>query len=348
MELKTVIDHVSKEKGIKREFVVEAVKSALAKILTKKYPYGRVEVNYNDSTGEVQAFHFKMVVDSEPEMLDEESEVNLPEAKLLDPECEVGDELGNPIEADMGRIDANISKQIIMEAISRAEAEVAYQQFLPFVGKVVSGAVTQVDLNGVWVNLGKVEGLISKFEVVKSENLRRGMAIDCLVQEVSLDKGKCKISLSRKDPELVVALFKEEVPEIEDGTVRVQGCFREAGTKTKLLVDTQERVNPVAVCIGTQGYRIQKVQHRLGGERIDIINYSQNPLNMLQDLLNKSRVYNVKEEETKISCEVEKDEFAKALGLKGSNVRLASQVLGKEVLVYEKGKTPVSQNEGQG
>ena len=339
MELKQVIDQISRERNIKKQIVAEAVKSALVKVASKRYPYAKIEAEYDETTGDIKLFNFKKVVESEPEMLDEETEINLPEARTLDPDCNVDDELGIPLEENLGRIDANIAKQVMMDCIQRAENEKAYQDYLPFKGKVVSGTVQTMDFKGAVVNLGKIDARIAKNELVRSETLRRGQQIDCLLEDLTYDevKGKTTLILSRSSPDLVVALFMEEVPELEDGTVRVRDCVREAGNKTKICVDTQDRINPVATLIGSQGYKIEKVRHRLGGERIDVVEYTENKVNYLQALLSGVRIKNVEQTETEISCEVEKEDLAKAIGKSGVNIRLAEQAMGCKIVVREKG-----------
>jgi N utilization substance protein A len=341
MEIKSIVDQVSKEKDIKKDVVVEAVKKALIKVMTKQYPYGRLEAQYDEKTGQVEMFHFKRVVDSEPEMLDEESEVNFPDAKKLDPDVELDDELGFPISSDFGRIDASKAKQVILEEINRAVNEVSYNQFLPFKGKMVSGTVQRADFGGVLVNLGKTEAFIPKGELNPREQLKRGMAVEALLVDITLDKGRTNILLSRKAPELVVAAFTEQVPEIEDGTITVVDCVREAGVKTKMVVDTQERYNPVAVCIGTAGYRIQKVQHQIGGERVDVVAYTRNEEEFLKSLLGAKRIYKFSSTDQEVYCEVEKEELPRVVGLKGANIKLASRALKKKIKVAEKGSTEV-------
>lgn len=342
MDLKQLVEQVSLSKGIKKDVVVKAVEDALSKVMAKKYPYGRIETHYDGETGTVEIYHFKQVVDSEPEMLDEESEINLPEARLLDPECKIGDELGVSITAELGRIDAGVAKQVMTDAITRAEHELAYQELKPQLLKAVSAVVQQVDVGGVLMTIGKTEVYMPRQEQISSEKLKRGQAVDVLLQSVETTKsGRLKATVSRKDPRLVMALFKEEVPEIEEGTIEMKMCAREAGVKAKLVVDTQDRINPVAVCIGTQGYRIQKVQHRLNGERVDVVSYTRNEQNMLINLFNRIKLSNITITDKLISAEVSKEDLPKAIGLRGVNIRLAEQVLKKKVEIKERTKESV-------
>lgn len=341
MEIKQIVDQVSKEKDLKKEVVVEAIKKALIRVMSKTYPYGRLEAQYDEKTGVVEMFHFKRVVDSEPEMLDEESEVLLADAQLLDPEVEIDDELGNSVSAEFGRIDVAKAKGVILEEIGKAEAEVAFAQFSPFKGKLVSGTVQRADFGGVLINLGKTEAIIPKIEQNPKEFLKRGQALEAVLVDIVMDKNRCKITLSRKSPELVVAAFRDQVPEIEDGNITVVDCVREAGIKTKLIVDTQERYNPVAVCIGTAGYRIQKVQHQIGGERVDVVQYTRNEEEFTKALLGAKRIYGFTTSDEEVTCQVEKEEIGRVVGLAGANIKLASKALGKRIKVSEKGSEVV-------
>ena len=345
MEIKQIVDQVSREKDLKKEVVVEAIKKALIRVMTKAYPYGRLEAQYNEKTGVMEMFHFKRVVDSEPEMLDEESEVNLSDAQLLDPEVEVDDELGNSVSAEFGRIDVAKAKGVILEEIGKAESEVAFQIFSPMKGKIVTATVQRADGGGVLVTLGKVEALIPKHEQNMKEFLKRNQTIEAVLVDIVMDKNRCKITLSRKSPEMVVAAFREQVPELEDGSITVVNCVREAGVKTKMIVDTQERYNPVAVCIGTAGYRIQKVQYQIGGERVDVVQYTRNEEEFTKALLGAKRIYAFTSAEDEVSCQVEKEEIGRVVGMAGANIKLASRALGKRIKISEKGSDKVINSE---
>jgi N utilization substance protein A len=313
--------------------------------MTKTYPYGRLEAQYNEQTGVMEMFHFKRVVDSEPEMLDEESEINLSEAQIVDPEVVVDDELGYSVSAEFGRIDVAKAKGVILEEIGKAEAEVAFNQFSPFKGKLVAGTVQRADFGGILVNLGKTEAFIPKVEQNPKEFLKRGQNIEAVLVDITMEKNRCKITLSRKSPELVVAAFREQVPEIEDGNITVVDCVREAGVKTKMIVDTQERYNPVAVCIGTAGYRIQKVQYQIGGERVDVVQYTRNEEEFTKNLLGAKRIYGFTSSDEEVTCQVEKEEVGRVVGQAGANIKLASKALGKRIKVSEKGSEVVINSE---
>lgn len=345
MEIKTLVDLVSKEQGLKKEVVAGAVTKAMEKVFQKKTPDVRVEAQYDKDQGNIRLYQFKTVVDSEPEMLDEETEINLPEAKKIDPDCDIGDELGFEMSADLGRIDASVAKSVISEAIGIAQNEIAYETYLPLKGTVVTATVQRVDRNGALVTLGKVDAYIPRHGLIEREILRRSQSVDVYIEDVVMDKNRCKIILSRKSPELVVAAFRDQVPEIEDGSITVVDCVREAGVKTKLIVDTQERYNPVAVCIGTAGYRIQKVQYQIGGERVDVVQYTRNEEEFTKALLGAKRIYGFTSTDEEVTCQVEKEEVGRVVGLAGVNIKLASKALGKRIKVSEKGSEVVINSE---
>lgn len=241
------------------------------------------------------------------------------------------------LKAESGRIDVAKAKGVILEEIGKAEAEVAFLQFSPFKGKLVSGTVQRADFGGILVNLGKTEAIIPKTEQNPKEFLKRGQNLESVLVDVVMEKGRVKITLSRSAPEMVVEFFKEEVPELTSGEVTMKFCAREAGLKSKFVVDTTESFNPVSVCIGTQGYRIQKVQHRLGGERIDVVQYTRNLQNFTQNLLGVSRLksFEVNEETKEIKVMVEKDQVARAVGPRGVNVKLASLILDYKIRIND-------------
>jgi N utilization substance protein A len=322
MQLKAVVDTVSKDKNLKKEVVVSAIKHALERSMKKSFPYGRLEVSCDDNYN-FKVYHFKSIVDSEPEMLDEESEVTIQEARKIDSKVEIGDEMGFEVSTDLGRIEANLAKQAISEVIKHAESLAAYNQFKDLKGKIVSGVVQTADKKGALILLGVAEGYLPRSEMIFQERVNKGQTYEFLLKEIELsDKGQLKLILSRSSPMFVVAALREEVPEILNGEVELVSCVRDAGKKTKVVVDTDfTSVNPASVCIGSGGTRIQKVMQRIGGERVDIVAYSDDLPKFLQGLLSGVNIRHVKED------------FARAIGRDGINVKLASQILGKKVVL---------------
>lgn len=338
MQLKQFVDLVVKEKNVPKEVVMDAVCQALEKTLQKKYP-AKVEVKM-DSKYQVSAFLFKTVVESEPEMLDEETEVEIKKAKKIDPEVELGDELGFEIEIGLGRIDANVGRQVLSAVIRRAENEKQYKVYAPLQGTVVSGKIQKVDKYGALVVLKDgVEAFMPKSEMPKklvkdskdlvTERYRIGQEVEFLLKEVKIEKG-LQLILSRADSNFVVALFKQEVPEL-DGDIEVVKVVRVPGKKTKVIVDTNDyNINPVSVMIGMQGTRIQKVQKALFGERVDVVRYDDDLGLFVESLLNgvKLRQITVDEDDLTMVCEVmDHKDVEKAKGFDDVNLKLAAEVL---------------------
>ena len=337
MQLKSVIETVSKDKNLKKEVVARAVATALEKSMKKKFPFGRVEAQFDDSF-DFKVYLFKQVVDSEPEMLDEESEINLPEARKFDPKCQVGDEIGEEIseeevKAQLGRIGASIGKSALNEVIKAEEATIGFEQYSKMKGKVVTGTVQNSDKKGVLVNLGVVEAYIPRTDLMPRDKFRRNNTVEALLKDISIEKGQLKITLSRTAPNFVLQLLKEEVPEIDQGVVELVAVVREPGVRAKVVVDTEEQLNAAALCIGTRGHKIQKVMERLGGERVDVIQYSDDLPEFLSGLLSGVNIRHITESDTEIKGEVLQEDFAKAIGREGINVRLAGKILGRKVTI---------------
>ena len=335
MEIKNLVEVVSKEYGLSKDVVLGALTKALEKVVVRKNPDIKIEVSYNESSDEFEVFHFKTVVDSEPEMLDEETEVNLPEAQAIDPNCDIGDELGFPSKLETGRISASVAKQVMMETINFAQQDVAYKQYLPLKGSVVHGTVQRVDRKGALVSLGKLDAYVPRECLIEKEQLNRNQSYEFYLEDVTQEKGRLKLTLSRSAPELTVLFFNEEVPELADGEVQMKFCAREAGVKSKFVVDTQERYNPVAVCIGTGGHRIQKVRQRLGGEHVDVVSYTANVPEFVKSLLNVPRLKtcDINEETEEILVTLEPEYMAKAIGPRGVNVKLSSLIVGYTIKI---------------
>lgn len=331
MQLKSIIDLVSKEKKLSKEVVANAVKSSLEKIAGRKYLYGKIEAEY-DKDYNFKVIHYKTIVDSEPEMLDDDSEIDIVTALQLYSPCELGDEIGFEVTTNLGRIDAGMAKNIINDLFKTEESSVAYAQFKDKKGTIVSGVVQNFDKKGVLVSLGPVEAFLPRSECVKTERFRRNQPIEALLKEVSLDGGRLKMILSRNSPEFVIEVIKEEVDDVRTGDIEILSCVRASGEKTKVVVHS-ETTNPVSACIGMKGYKIQKIMQRLGGERVDISKYSDDLTQLLSGLLSQVKIRHVTETDREIKCDVLTEDLGKAIGKDGVNVRLASVILGKKVLV---------------
>lgn len=336
MNLKSIIDTVSKDKNLKKEIVIDAITHALEKSMKKTYPNSKVEAVCDDKL-QFKLYIFKNVVESEPEMLDDETEVEIKDARKLDPDVELGDEIGYEITAKMGRIEANLAKQAISDVIKNAESMIAYSEYKDKKGKIVSTTVQNADRRGAYVLLGSVEVFVPRSELLHTDHLKRNQICEFLLKEIDItENGRVKIQLSRTSQLFVLEALKEEVPEIEQGDIEIVACAREPGVKTKIVVDNadpESKNNPVSSCIGMKGYRIQNLMRRIGGERIDVVGYTDDLPLFLQGLLSGVKVRHVKEENNEYHGEVLKEDFAKAIGKEGVNVRLASRIMGKKIVI---------------
>ena len=332
MKLKSIIELVSKEKKLSKEIVANAVKVSLEKVAGKKYPFGRIEAEF-DKDFSFKIMHYKQVVDSEPEMLDEESEVNLIEATELYGDVSIGDEIGFEITDNLGRVDATFAKQIIGDLFKVEESAVGFKQFKDKKGTIISGTVQNFDKKGTLVSFGAVEGFLPRAEMLRGEKFRRNDPIEVLLEDVSLENGRLKMQLSRTSSEFVVELLKEEIDEVRSGEIEIVSCIRAPREKTKVVIQSSSMSNPVAACIGSQGIKIKKVMARMGGERVDFSKYSDDLLELMSGLFAPAKIRHVEETDREIKLDVLSEDLGKAIGKDGVNIRLATVMLGKKITV---------------
>lgn len=329
-ELKRLIDQVSREKGIDRavliDTLVEAVKSAIKKRYGSKID---VEVSYNDEFGEMEAFTFKEVVE---EVEDPEKQISLEQARDLDPESEIGDELGIRMDTDtLGRIAAQSAKQVIIQKMKDAEREATYEEYKDRKREIITGIVQKVDRSGIIVNLGRAEGILPVKEQIPREVYRQGDRIRAYILDVKkISKGP-QIVLSRTHPDFLIQLFRIEVPEVSDGTVSILAAAREPGSRAKIAVVSKDPdVDPVGACVGMKGSRVQAVVQELRGEKIDIVPWNMDPAKFVVNALAPAIITKVIIDQTNRSMEVivPDDQLSLAIGRRGQNVRLASRITG--------------------
>lgn len=329
-ELKRLIDQVSREKGIDRavliDTLVEAVKSAIKKRYGSKID---VEVSYNDEFGEVEAFTFKEVVE---EVEDPEKQISLEQARDLDPESEIGDELGIRMDTDtLGRIAAQSAKQVIIQKMKDAEREATYEEYKDRKREIITGIVQKVDRSGTIVNLGRAEAILPVKEQIPREVYRQGDRIRAYILDVKkISKGP-QIVLSRTHPDFLIQLFRIEVPEVSDGTVSILAAAREPGSRAKIAVVSKDPdVDPVGACVGMKGSRVQAVVQELRGEKIDIVPWNMDPAKFVVNALAPAIITKVIIDQTNRSMEVivPDDQLSLAIGRRGQNVRLASRITG--------------------
>ena len=327
-ELKRLIDQVSREKGIDRQTLISALEEAIKSAIKKKYGSRMdLDVTFNEEFGELDAFQFKAVVEK---VTDPDKEITFKEALKVDPECQIGDELGIRMDTDvLGRIAAQSAKQVIIQKMKDAEREVVYEEFKGRKGEVLNGIVQRVDKNGIIVSLGRAEGLLPPREQISREIYRQGDRIRSYILDVKKIAKGPQIILSRTHPYFLIQLFRTEVPEIADGTVSIINAVREPGSRAKIaVVSKQPDVDPVGACVGVKGARVQSVVQELRGEKIDIIPWNMDPAKFVVNGLAPAVISKVIIDQANRSMEVivPDDQLSLAIGKRGQNVRLASKL----------------------
>jgi len=316
------IELLSKEKGIETQIVLDAVKDALLVAARKHY---RTNENYiaelNEKTGSIDLFAVKKVVET---VENPAVEMTLSEARRIDPEAGLESEIRIPKSTDLlGRISAQTAKQVIFQKVREAERDTIYQEYSGRVGELVNCTVKRIEGTDLVLDLGKTEARLPKKEQSRLENYSVGDRVRCVIKAV--DK-------SSKSPELVMRLFEQEVPEIYDSTIVIKGCAREAGERTKIAVQSRDRdVDSVGACVGMKGMRVQSIIRELRGEKIDIIEFSEDPVVFATHALSPakiSRVSIVDPVGKHMEVIVDDSQLSLAIGKKGQNVRLAAKLLG--------------------
>ena len=329
-ELKHVIDAVVKDKGIDRAIIIAALESAMLNAARKKFgPQKDIEAHFNEEMGEIELFEFKEVVD---EIDDENIQVELEEARDLDPEAQVGDSLGLKLETEeLGRIAAQTAKQVIIQRIRDAEKDLIYEEFKDRLGEIIYGIVRRFERKDMIVDLGKTEAVLPNKEQIPRESFRPGDRIRALIIEIQRESRGPQVVLSRTSPAFLAKLFETEVPEIYEGIVTIESVAREPGSRSKIAVRSNDSdVDPVGACVGMKGSRVQSVVQELRGEKIDIVPWSENIATNVVHALSPAEVIKVILDDKNHSMEVvvPDDQLSLAIGRKGQNVRLAVELTG--------------------
>ena len=331
--LNHIIDQVVKDKGIDRDVLIDALESAVLSAANKKFRNTRdLEAHFNPEIGEVEVFEFVTVVD---EVVDSYKEIDINEAREVDPDVEIGDSLGMMMDAgSFSRIAAQTAKQVIIQKVREAEREGIYNEFSDRVGEVVNGIVRRYERGDLIVDLGRAEALLPSREQVPRENYRQSDRVRAYISEVKLSAKGPQIILSRTHPGLLISLFTSEVPEIAEGIVEIKAAVREPGSRAKMAVLSHDPdVDPVGACVGMRGSRVQNVVTELRGERIDIIPWTHDPARFACAALapaEVSRVY-IDDEDQAMEIIVPDDQLSLAIGKKGQNVRLAAKLIGWKI-----------------
>lgn len=330
-DLKRIIDQISRDKGIDRQLLVEALEEAVLSAAKKRYGLRRdIEVNFNDDFGEIELFQFRKVVEY---VEDEQTEVALDEAQRLDPDVQLGDELGSKMDnvSDLGRIAAQSAKQVIIQKMKDAERDVIYDMYKDRKGEIVNGIVQRFERGNMIVNLGRTDAILYKKDQMPRRSYRQGDRIRAYLLDVRQDVRDHQLLLSRTNKEFLVQLFEMEVPEIAEGIVTIINACREPGLRAKIAVSSSEiDVDPVGACVGMKGSRVQNVVQELQGEKIDIVPWSPDPAKYVSNALAPAQVSMVVVDEDRktLLVVVPDDQLSLAIGRQGQNVRLASQLLG--------------------
>jgi N utilization substance protein A len=329
-ELTRVMDSVCKDKGIEKDEIVsaveEAVLSAAQKLFRMQDMDKELEVHFNENDGDVELFEFKTVVE---ETTDPEMEITETEAIDLDPEAELGDQIGVKINPDFTRIAIQNAKQRILQSIKEAEGKVIYEEFKNRKGELISGIVRRVERRNIIVDLGKTEAFLPPEQQVQREYYKPKERMRALLVDIKETKRGPQLILSRSHKDFVRKLFESEVPEIGDQIVEIQAISRDPGGRTKIAVSSNDQdVDPVGACVGMRGARVQNVIQELRGEKIDIVPWSPDQARFACNALSPAEVNKVIIDDENKSMEVivDDDQLSLAIGRRGQNVRLASQL----------------------
>ena len=336
LELKKAIDQISKDKGLDRDMLIDTLEDAVRISVERKYGDDLdVEVRYNDETGDLEVYQFKIVVE---EVEDPIREINIEEARTHDPSVQCDDEMGFRLKVeDLGRIAAQSAKQVIIQRMRDAEQEIIYQEYCDRVGEIVSGIIQRRDKGGWVVNLGRTEALLPREEQIPREHYKRGERVQALIIEVRKEGRGPQVIISRAHRDYMAALFRREIPEVDDGTVQVMGVARDPGSRAKVAVLSRERdVDPVGACVGVRGSRIQNIVQELHGERVDIVVWSQDVSTYARNALAPAIIsrITVNEAENLLEVTVPDDQLTSAIGRKGQNVKLAAKLLGWKIDIF--------------
>ena len=328
------IEILSKEKGIDPQIVIDAVKDAMLVAARKHFRTTEDMVaDFNQSTGALEIFGVRKVVES---VQDPGKEISLDDARKLDPSLELDAELRTPKPTGaLGRISAQTAKQVILQKVREAERDTVFSEYSGRIGELVNCSVKRMEGQDLITDLGKSEARLPKKEQSKLENFSVGDRARCVIKSVEKIGKNSGVIVSRAAPELVARLFEQEVPEIYDNTVIIKGCAREAGERTKIAVLSRDRdVDCVGACVGMKGMRVQSIIRELRGEKIDIIEFSDDPVVFATHALSPakiSRVSIVNAVEKHMEVIVDDTQLSLAIGKKGQNVRLAAKLLGWKI-----------------
>ena len=333
-EIIQIADAVAREKHIDRESVLEAMEQAIQIAGRRKYGAEQnIKAEINRKSGEIQLYRVTEVVDAMPELEEEQIGKMLEaDAKRINSTLKAGDTIRDPLPPiDFGRIAAQTAKQVIVQKVRDAERERHFEEYKDRVGEIINGVIKRVEYGNVTVDLGQAEGFIRRNELIPRENFRQGDRIRAYIYDVRRERTGPQIFLSRVRPEFTAKLFAQEVPEIYDGIIEIKAVARDPGSRAKIAVYSHDpSVNPVLSCVGVRGSRVQAVVGELQGEKIDIIEWNPDPATFIVNAISSAEVSKVvlDEDDGRVEIVVPDDQLSLAIGRRGQNVRLASQLTG--------------------
>jgi N utilization substance protein A len=327
------VDDLEKEKDISKDLLIEAIEIALISAYKKNYGTSQnVSVNIDRETGDIDVYMRKDVVEI---VEDDSAQVALEDVISLDPNYKVGDAIEYRVTPkDFGRIAAQTAKQVVLQRIREAEKGVIFDDYVSRQGEIITGTIQRISNETIFVSMGKTEGILAAMEQVKGERYHINSRMKFFIMDVRKNLRGPQIYLSRTHPGLVRRLFELEVPEIQDGVVEIDSLAREAGSRTKMAVFTNdEGVDPVGACVGSKGIRVQAVVDELSGEKIDIINWSDDAQQNISNALSPAKVERVvMNEDGKSATAIVPDyQLSLAIGKEGQNVRLAAKLCGWKI-----------------
>ncbi|EGD46665.1 NusA antitermination factor [Ruminiclostridium papyrosolvens DSM 2782] len=332
-ELILALEQLEKEKGIKKEIIIEAIEAALISAYKKNFGSAmNVKVNIDRVTGDVKVYALRKVAE-DPDM--EAMDISVGEAAILNPTLEIGDYVESEVTPrSFGRIAAQTAKQVVVQKLREAERGIIYDEFYNKESDIVTGIIQRIEKRNVIVDLGKTEAVLGPTEQTPGEEYRFNERLKSYIVEVKKTTKGPQIMISRTHPGLVKRLFELEVPEIHDGTVEIKSISREPGSRTKIAVYSKdENVDPVGACVGQKGTRVQAIVDELRGEKIDIIKWSNDPRDYISSSLSPAKVVRVDVDEDEKSAKVVVPDYqlSLAIGKEGQNARLAAKLTGWKI-----------------
>ena len=333
-ELFLMIEAISNEKNITKEDVLESLEEALA-VATKKRSNIEVRVEVDRHTGEFKTFRQWQVIEDGEEFVDDDGNMFDPELHIYQADAnglDIDAFVEEPMESlEFGRIAAQVAKQVIIQKVREAERTVVVDNYSQLVGEVVMVTVKRVDRGNVYVDMGGIDGMVSKYDLIPNESIRKNDRLRAYIKEVKSTPRGAQIFLSRTVNDMMIQLFEMEVPEISEGVIEIKAGARDPGLRSKLAVKAKDkRIDPIGSCIGMRGARVQAVSNELNGERVDIILWDEDPAQFVINAMAPAEVSSIVVDEDKGSMDiaVEEDQLALAIGRGGQNIKLASKLTG--------------------